>query len=759
MRGIAPIAMVILLPGASARADVVSQRWAGRATPCTHANTLTTDRSGQALRLVFDLSALPRRAKVYHASLFCFTRGGGQPMEPARVVPAGAKQPLTLEPPWYGSFDATQAVGRAAGGGKRTVALTVERFEDLEAGRCFLDIRFEGKSAEVPTQVAGVKAAHHDGQTFVIWAEAEAFRPPPDKVIWVNKFSSKHEDNELADGPGEDHLGHPRLPAVTLKTLRNLQGLDSKNAGRAVKIFRVRKVPELRYRIYRHSEKITAANIKDAELLGEQGPLNAYDEVMKRISYRGEFLNQQEVADSIIPTFCYDDHKPVLPGEGLFVHTPTKPGRSYYAVTAVLAGTENAAAFSDANSLAQPVDEKVAPPRPVAQRVQVNKYNKDVPEYWFTFWPAPPLANLPGRNYHIIVTVPKTFKAGDPMVISPFGRTFNLVNHLVKIPSKNSLRLFVQNQLGYFGTLCYSSGYGTLKSFRQSKVDYFGERYLLSTIRWCQDKWKPQRSGLHGTDLHFCVRHPEIFGFLTFGSYTATYDTQWAPGCGSLRRYLGPRETAVTADGLPAWEQFNLTWYVKTYPGRDIPFLFLVSGTGKDGGHTSEFGWQDDPRGWAGLRDARQNFVAFWARPKAQQVYRTIPRMKWASPVPAFTNCSLDDNPGSGDPADGDPFGQINGWLLWQPDDIVDQQDRWEMTVYVASDCAEQACTVDITPRHLKKFKPKPGQTFTWTNTAVNGAKPPQSGTVTANKWSLVTLKQVAVTKAKNRIKIIRAEN
>ena len=39
--------------------------------------------------------------------------------------------------------------------------------------------------------------------------------------------------------------------------------------------------------------------------------------------------------------------------------------------------------------------------------------------------------------------------------------------------------------------------------------------------------------------------------------------------------------------------------YVNTCPGRDIPFPVCISGTGRDGGHTSEFGWQDDPRGTA----------------------------------------------------------------------------------------------------------------------------------------------------------------
>ncbi len=96
------------------------------------------------------------------------------------------------------------------------------------------------------------------------------------------------------------------------------------------------------------------------------------------------------------------------------------------------------------------------------------------------------------------------------------------------------------------------------------------------------------------------------------------------------------------------------------------------------------------------------------------------------------------------------------GWLLWQTDDVRDEPDRWEMTVYLASDCPVPHCTVDITPRHLKRFDPKPGDPFRWTNTPLPTAKAAASGIVGADEWSLVTLRQVTVSKAKNRIAVFR---
>ena len=113
---------------------------------------------------------------------------------------------------------------------------------------------------------------------------------------------------------------------------------------------------------------------------------------------------------------------------------------------------------------------------------------------------------------------------------------------------------------------------------------------------------------------------------------------------------------------------------------------------------------------------------------------------------PAFGNSSLDDNLGNGDPADGDlgnddpkqgptqVFG-INLGFAWS--DVVDEEQRWSATL--SNDLCQAEMTVDVTPRRCQRFKPRPGQTFTWTNSA-GGA-----GTVTADQWGLVTVAKVAI--------------
>ena len=164
------------------------------------------------------------------------------------------------------------------------------------------------------------------------------------------------------------------------------------------------------------------------------------------------------------------------------------------------------------------------------------------------------------------------------------------------------------------------------------------------------------------------------------------------------------------------------------------------------------------------LMDAKQPFAA--AIGKASWGFRTpaaltefrAGRLKILrdQSKPAFANCTLDDNPGCGDIRDGDGGGMLNGYLLWDTKDIVGTPGEWQMTVYLHKSAPVSECRTDLTPRHCQGFKAKPGQRFRWTNTPLADKKEIQSGEATADKWGLVTLEKVVVTKNKSRIKIVK---
>jgi len=81
----------------------------------------------------------------------------------------------------------------------------------------------------------------------------------------------------------------------------------------------------------------------------------------------------------------------------------------------------------------------------------------------------------------------------------------------------------------------------------------------------------------------------------------------------------------------------------------------------------------------------------------------------------------------------------------------------WGATVYLHDSAPLDACGVDITPRHCRRFKPKAGQRFEWTNAETATGRQVESGMAEADKYGRVTLKQVRITKSRHRIVIRRA--
>ena len=753
-----------------ASADTVRTQWGGKGAKVTYPDTLKVVQSKAGPRLVFDLSAIPKGAKVHHASLIC--RADRQPVEPAIILQVAkadgetvetAGKPLAIEPPWYRSFDATEAVKGWAAEPASNLGLLVSRFEGFQAPASVLEVCYDGPRPDMvlPEQVPGIRAVHHHGQTFIAFTEHASYRPKPEEVIWVEKFSERPppEGDKLAEGPGDGAYNMPNHPGITLTTLRRLQGyaVRSEPSGKQgfYDLKRIREVEPIVYRVYRHTERITPANIHQAEVLADVEPLAGYDGDVYAISFKGEYIDQFEVGTSVIPTFCMDKGKHLTPGEDLYVHSVAKGGKGYYAVTIAHAGTENLRDVTDANSLAAPVDETPGPPEPVLQWVQLDRYKDDPTEYWYRYWAAPPHNNLPSQSMRIALAVPNKLPDKPiPLSIGSISGAFNVRGEL-NMPKADRVTLQVEGQLAWLPELFFNSGKDTLRGMTDCKVDYYSERYFDRMIKWAMGNYQIDRSKIEGELLYFGLRHPEIFSRMSFGAYTTAYDYRWAPGGPSMPRVLGPKGIK-TVDGDDAWEMYSVEGFLKKKPGADIPFLICISATGKDSGHTSEFGWQDDPRGWWALNHYRQTYAAAWSSGLPGELSQAFGTMRWDTMVPAFSNCSLNNNPGNGDPADGDYYGQINGWLLWSDTDQTDEKDKWEQVVWVLQSCPDNACTVDVTPRHTKNFKPAKGQQFKWTNTAVAGGKVVQEEKVTADEHGLVTIPKVKVDKGKNRLTLVK---
>ena len=304
-----------------------------------------------------DLSALPRGAKVQRADLYLFrgaSGGAGDALAPVEVYPIaeGLKEgveprptgkPLALRAPGFDRLDATDAVRACASRGETPLRadFLIKSAPPLCLANTCLEIVYAGKPGQVPPQVKGVKAMHRAGQTFITWDD------PSDR------FSEQ---------------------SVTWGQLRDAL-----------------RQPKVKYRIYRHSMPIHAANIQDAAFLGEVGPLSGFNvnswslerlinqtvfghedrgELAMYGPFNGWNMDSPQAGKLLIPRFALftnKDGKALPPGTGLYVHSTAEPGEAYYAVTAVAEGVENLSELTAANSLTRPIAEAPAAWEPVEQ--------------------------------------------------------------------------------------------------------------------------------------------------------------------------------------------------------------------------------------------------------------------------------------------------------------------------------------------------------------------------------------------------------
>ena len=361
--------------------------------------------------LEFDLSSVPRGAKIHRASLRAETvqptlstdsraymvpgyydplrvQARRSPQSPVIIEVHGARPqagPLKLEGPRYLSFDVTAAVRRWLASGKAAGSLIVKRFEGWAPDSTVLEVAWEGQVADPPPQVRDVRVVHRKGQTFITFREIDELIADED-VRWK----------------GFERIWRKGSPR-----------------GRVL------------YRIYRSDRPITAASLARATRIDEVGPLSGYDGRLHQHTCRGENWTGL-YPDNIVPRYCVapPPDGPLaanrtykgLPGRselpewrgkqlplhtGLYVHQPGQAGKAYYAATAVVNGVENTRDLTPANSPAQPVVETVGPGEPILYRwLDHSNDRADRVSQFYLYWAAPPRANLPRTPIHVIVGLP-----------------------------------------------------------------------------------------------------------------------------------------------------------------------------------------------------------------------------------------------------------------------------------------------------------------------------------------------------------------
>ncbi len=268
----------------------------------------------------------------------------------------------------------------------------------------------------------------------------------------------------------------------------------------------------------------------------------------------------------------------------------------------------------------------------------------------------------------------------------------------------------------------------------------FTEARLLFSIEWAIQRYQVDRERVYGSGgsmgawgtMTFSFRRPELFAavypdrprfrqprVLGLGDLTTSEDDTLPDG----RRWIEVHDSVLFAESHP----------------EDLPFLGWNCGR-----HDGFATWQEQVDMVRAMQQGRHGFAFAWndgdhssgGEPKSE-VTRYYPKERFAKNLsyPAFSHSSIDDDPGAGDPAEGDLVGGINLGFSWtDPDEAA---THWE--IELQNELAQAPMTVDVTPRRAQRFRPAPNTEVRFTTSTG------QSGTVRVDAQGLITIVGVRI--------------
>jgi len=366
--------------------------------------------------------------------------------------------------------------------------------------------------------------------------------------------------------------------------------------------------------------------------------------------------------------------------------------------------------------------------------------------------------------------------------------------------------LIASNQVPYDWWTGYHERRGVCKTFGDGHVQPFTMNRVLGFLDWASRQWQqaPPKVRPHWPRLDlsrvftagssmggsgapmYAIRNGDRIAWCN--AWVGVHVPEESPGFrGSYENSYGPRNPGITVpDGKTSpWDYFSDVWWLRKHVKAETGFI--VASNGKDDGG---IGWKQAYEFARVLQETRRPHIFNWAM--SGHGTRTVIGsnldldVRTDQSLPAFANCTLDDNIGTGRlktkdemeaekarlieeatrsgkdpkqvrvcPTDGDPQGACNAHLWWQTDDVVDTAQAWEMTVILKAGAPKESCGVDLTPRRLQKFRTPNGAKFNYTVTDLQTGKVQKEGSAAADEYDLLTLRQIPLVKGKNRVRIV----
>ncbi len=492
-------------------------------------------------------------------------------------------------------------------------------------------------------------------------------------------------------------------------------------------------------------------------------------------------INTNEKSDKALRYVCNEEDGPLKPYQGVAVITATEKQDVYYAVTATFNGREYKRIEPDINSTSI-ISEEPGEPKPVLQlKVSDIEFygQKNSDAYYYTRWESKDNSAIEGRPFDYLVVKTKKESKEAALGLHLHGWDGSLTSGFGPWTRQGDNSIFVSsNQYPYDWWTGYQQKHysfdkpleeRTAEDYKNTVVRPYTSERLLSFVDWMDrsddwqfdiDKLYVAGSSMGGSGSSMLgIRYPNRIAWCR--SATGVHNPNNIKLKWSYESVYGkPDFNPKFEDGTAVWDYYNDIWYLKQNIEKGIGLIVYSNGKNDE-----VIDWQQAVDFTNTLQETRQAHIFTWGQdghrqsaklPVNQSIDNMLLNLKAKQSLPAFTNCSLDDDYGDGDPLVGAYFGQVNAFLMWEPDTIIDNRDNWQVTINLIEQAPEENCTVDITARKLQEFILVPGEQLTYTIEREEDKEIIQSGEVIVDDYGLCTINDVTISKEKYRLIIKR---
>lgn len=528
--------------------------------------------------------------------------------------------------------------------------------------------------------------------------------------------------------------------------------------------------PDVQYRVYSSPTPITSIAGDSASCLGDVDARSSENIRQTQLTGTSSFFRITDLGPELTAT------------QGLFVHTVEVSGAAYYAVTIVVDDSEDTALITGQNVLAIPVTEQPQLPRPVLQSTfgPLRHYvhwvsNRNTP-FALAMW------NRPSRGFNLRVVRANGFPGPRPVLLKLHARGGSY-----RLPGEPShpetIVLSPDDWIGESPDNTF--WYGINEAFPDTtqyadhlNVDYTVRRVMTeldfvlneSLFNADSDRVYTAGSSMGGVGAVFLAyRYPDRFAaahaVIPKFDFGCSEDECWLEPATGDALWGAFEQNLPTSEGMGVYDRLNLGYLALQNPEIDRPIL-----TTWNGRNDTVVGWPEKPPVFQALTSARVPATFLWDERNhmgANSAWTAVMDARrdelWShridQAVPAFSNLSLNDDPGDGDPTVGDPIGCMNCYLDWNIDSVEDTPQHHSVLCTLRQsteldDAPADSAIVDWTPRRLQSLPRIAGAHYRFTNQQEPDGITIEDRVVTADAFGIVTIENAIVTQAGNVLRL-----